>query len=763
MGMVSCSIILIYVQNELSYDKYNENAERIYRVVGESINPYETFHRARTPNPLAPTIKSEFPEVVQAARIAKFRRVLVKSGSNDFYENRFFVAEPSIFDVFTFKFLEGDQQTALTSANAVVITESTANRYFGSESPLGKILTFENRLALQVTGVIEDVPKNSHFHFDLLASAQSASNMVNRPNWIDNWNRGSFYTYLLLKEGVSPNELERKFPAFVETHIRQTLDDDENYKLHLQPLTRIHHHSQLSGEIEANSDIRYVYIFSSIALIVLLIACVNYTNLSIARSANRLKEIGVRKVLGANRNQLIKQFLGDSILMSLIAVGFTIGVVELLLPKFGNLLGEGLPQQSISHGFMLICLALFVGLVGGSYPAFFLSALKPLNVLQGKLFKATRSKTTVRGALVIFQFSISIALISATQIIYNQLDYFKNKRLGFNKEQVVIIPINDREMQRKYESVKNEFLRDPAILAVAFSSGLPGNVRSHATASWGNEKEESNLEIYHIMVDYDFIDLYEIELAAGRRFSKEFTTDATEGFILNEAAVKAIGWQSAIGKKFTLWGSGEVVGVSKDFHFESLHKKIEPLAFHFKPGWFRFASLKMKTDDVSATLAFLERKWQEFSPDRPFEYFFLNETFDRMYRTEEKFGSIFGYFTFLAIFIACLGLLALASNATEQRVKEIGIRKVMGASVFGIVHLLSKDFLKMIVLAIIFGGPIAYFVMNKWLQDFAYRIEIGWGVFALAGGLTLLIALLTVISQAIRAALANPVKSLRYE
>jgi putative ABC transport system permease protein len=764
-GITCCFLILLYVQDELSYDRHHENAERIYRVVGESINPHEKFQRAKTPNPLAPTLKSDYPEVVHATRIGKFSNVLIQSGNKRFYEDRFFVAEPSVFEVFTLSLRIGAPQAALSLPNSVIITATAAGKYFGDEDPIGKTLTFENRLSFRVTGVLEDLPQNSHFQFDLLASAASTPAIVNRPNGLNNWNNSGFYTYVLLTKDALPEDLEGKFPAFVDKHIAQVLDDDEVYKLHLQPLTKIHHYSHLSGEIQANGDIKYVYIFSAIAFIILLIACVNYMNLATARSVSRAKEVGLRKALGAERQQVIEQFLTDSLFMSLVAGVLAIGLVELILPTFSIVVGRDLNLQW-SPGWLYIFIALVgtVGFVSGSYPAFFLSAFQPVKALKGDPFKGSKQKATIRGSLVTFQFVVSMILIACTLTVNHQLNYMRSKGLGFNKDQVVYVPIKERSTRQQYLAIKAELLKNPSVTEVSFSSGLPGNVGWRSTARWGNLRDKGRIEIHHIMVDHDFVKLYEMEIAEGRDFSKDLASDASEAYILNEAAVRAIGWTSGLDKKFTIWDrEGEVVGVVKDFHFKSLHQKIEPLVFHIRPKWFSMASLRVGRADLSGTLDFVERTWKTFSPNRPFEYFFLDEQFAQMYRTEERLATISGYFTFLALLIACLGLFGLASFVAEQRTKEIAIRKVLGASAKRVIRLLCKDLAKLLAVAALLASPLAYLTGEKWLQNFAYRIDMEWWILGLAGAMTLAIAVLAVSLRAIKVAVANPSDSLRCE
>lgn len=765
VGLACCILIFLSVRYELSFDTYHPHADRIYRVVGESINPYETFHRAFTPNPLAPELERSFPEIEETARLAKISNALLEADGKRFSENRFFLADGAVFDIFAFKFLAGEPNSALQRPQSLVLTEASARKYFGEADPLGKIVRYDTRVDFVVTGVIRNSPPNSHFTVDFIASIESADEVWQRQNWLERWQTSGFCTYLRLDENTAPETLEGKFPGFINQHIKHALDDDETYKLHLQPLTDIHLHSHLSGELEANGNIQYIYIFSVVAIIILLIACSNYINLATARSEKRAREVGLRKAIGAVRGQVVRQFLSEAVLQCLAAMVFALLLVELALPWFNKLSNQHLQLQFFDEPVLatgLFIAAILLGLLSGSYPAFFLSAFTPIKTLKSAPGFAVRSGSNMRNLLVIFQFTASVALVIAFAIVQNQLHFMKNKELGYSKEQIVVLPLADSNMRNSTEALKAELMQHANVAGVSVSSGLPNRVGWHSTARY-QDSQERQLEVYHLMVDTDFLDLYEIELVEGRAFAAN-SSDRYGAYILNEAAMRAIGWQSMTGKKFTIWDrEAEVIGVVKDFHFKSLHEKIEPLALHIRPEQYRFASVKISTDDIAATLAFLEDNWHKFAPGRPFEYRFLNESFDELYRAEERLGIILRYFAILAILIACLGIYGLTAFTIEQRTREIGIRKVLGASATAIVNLLSKEFFRLVLAANLIAWPLAYLIMNKWLEDFGYRIAIGWWIFVLAGGLALAIALVTVSMQAIRAALANPVETLRYE
>ena len=774
VGMACCILIMLYVQDELSYDRYHEKADRIYRVVEEGQVAGKTSNAVVTPAPMGPALVNDYPEVINVVRFFSMmdEKLLITHEDRRFQEERFLYADGSAFEVFTFPLLKGNPRTALKAPYTVVLTEEMAAKYFGGEDPLDQTLTIDGK-DYKVTGVLENIPSNSHFHFDFLASFTTLKEEDTQGHQLGSWMNHSFYTYLLLAERASPTELEQQLPAFMNRHMGEQLRRaGVSFTPHLQPLTRIHLHSHLEYELEPNSDIRYTYIFSAIAFFILLIACINFVNLSTARSAHRAKEAGMRKVIGAHRLQLIKQFLGESALLSFISLLLAMAFVELVLPAFNSLSGKELTlayddQMVVLAG--LVGIALLVGVISGTYPAFFLSAFQPAAVLKGTLSIGMRG-ARFRKLLVIAQFAISILLIVATGVVQNQLDYIRTRRLGFDKEQVVVVSLLE-EAKQKYEVIKSELSQIPGVLRATAAQSVPGGF----TPQWlirAAESDAENIPMYMLFVDHDFIETLGIELAEGRNFSREYATDATRAFILNQAAVKKLGWNSTAGKELEwLWlgdqthvlKKGPVVGVVKDFHFRSLHHEIEPVVIHIAPGYFSCIAVRIRPGDVAGTLNDIEAKWRKLFPDHPLEYSFLDEDIAALYPSENKLGRIVGYFSLLAIFIACLGLLGLASFATEQRTKEIGIRKVLGASVSSIVLLLSKEFTGLVILANLIAWPVAYFAMKDWLEDFAYRIDVGIGTFVLGGVLALVIALLTVSSQAIKAALANPVDALRYE
>jgi putative ABC transport system permease protein len=788
IGMACCVLILLFVQYEWSYQRYHENAYNIYRVERD-IN-FQDIHGTYpvTAHPYAHALKSDFPEIKEAVRIWPSETDYLDQ--NHQYNRGYFIyADATVFDVFTWPLIQGNSETALIDPYSIVITEGIAERYFPDEDPIGKTLTMQwgKDYDFKVTGVMNNVLENSHFTFDAIASYSTLNSILGEEE-LGIWFSNSIYTYLLLQKNANPQELESKLPDWQEKYVgnraRELMGPEADINkfciIKLKPLTDIHLYSHLEHEIQPNGNVTTVYIFSAIALLILLIACINFMNLSTARSLNRAKEVGLRKVVGAERGRLILQFLSESILLSFIALFFAIILIEILLPVFNSLTGIDLKIAYLKNilipvGFLVI--AIIVGLLAGSYPAFVLSAFQPISVLKGK-FKSSSRGATLRKGLVVLQFSISITLIIGTLIVMSQLKYLRNKQLGFNKEHVVVIPNYDANLlPTNMEVLRNEMLNDPAIISVGTSSRIPGNRRFGDTMfrkSKTGDAMEDMVNIQNFEVSQEFLTTIGAEIIAGRNFSRKFPTDTSGGYIINEAAAKKIGWESpeiAVSKEFgratginpVVYTDGKIVGVVKDFHFKSLHQKIEPVVMECDPKADSYILVRIQPGNILETLSFLEDKMRQFSPTYPFEYFFEDEYFNNLYRSEERIQEIFGYFTFLAILIACLGLFGLASFTTEQRRKEIGVRKVLGASLANIIFLLTKEFLKWVIIANLIAWPIAWWILNKWLQNFAYHIDIEMWVFVISGGIALVIAVITVSYQAVKAAFNNPIEALRYE
>jgi putative ABC transport system permease protein len=772
IGMACCILILLFVQDELSYDTYHADADHIYRLTTENKSSGEIRYLAVTAAPYAEMISSGIPEIQKYTRFKQHGRVLVKFGEKKFFEERFFYADPNVFEVFSFRLVRGDPKEALTARYSVVLTESLAEKYFGENDPIGQSIILDNQHTFNVTAVMKDVPRNSHFRFDFLASFETLASIrgeryLKHPGYLD------FYTYLLLQENTNPRELEAKFQEGIKRSYGATIAAMRGFQL--QPLKSIHLHSKLEYEIEANSSVLYIYIYSAIAFFILLIASFNFMNLSTARSARRAKEVGLRKVLGAFRLQVVKQFLGESVILSLLSLALAIILAALFQGIFSSLTGRELTIGFFDNGALVLGffgIVLAVGIFAGLYPALFLSAFEPVHTLKGNLGTGGKS-SSFRRFLVVAQFAISIALIAGTLIIQNQLNFMRNQNLGFNKEQVVVIPLYDPSARQAYELIKTELMQNPSIISATASSSVPG--KSFNTIAYRPEgiPDDEHLSMITFFVDYDFFKTLDIKLASGRIFSKEFSTDEDAAFILNESAVRQIGWSSPLQKE-VIWPrdlrrkddivkKGQVIGVVKDFNVTSLHQSIEPVIIQIRPGSFRSISVRISPENIRKTLAFIKEKWNKFSPAFPFEYSFLDDDFEKLYKADEKVGKIIGIFSSLAIFVACLGLFGLASFSTEQRTKEIGIRKVLGASVSGIVLLLSREFAKWILAANLIAWPVAYIAMNKWLQNFAYKTRLGIEFFFLSSLLAFAIAFIAVSYQSIKAAVADPIDSIRYE
>ena len=778
IGMACCLLILLYVNDELSYDRYHANADRIYRVIEEVRLEGVGEESSSMPFPTGDTLPMEYPDAIEASvRFFNFQlpSMSVQYGTSDkklFNESRFFFADSAVFQVFSFEMIEGDPNTALIEPNTIVITEAMVEKYFEDEDPMGKTLRWQNGVNLNITGVLKNIPSNSHSQFDFLASFATLRRLYGG-NLPQNWYWNPCWTYILLREGASPDALQARFPALVQKYFPDSIKDKVVIKL--QPLKDIHLQSHLDYEINPNSDISYIYIFSAIAVFVLLIACINFMNLATARSANRGREVGMRKVLGAYRSQLIRQFLGESMILCVIAAVLAVFIVEIVLPAFNAFSGKALSTDYFTDGRLLAGLSLItltVGILSGIYPAFFLSGFDPVKVMKGTLERGGKS-SGFRRVLVVVQFAISIVLIIGTIICFEQLNYLRNSGLGFNKDQVIMLPAYGTAPARWYERFRDRILQDPHIAKVAAVEDVLG--AKYQTGSFIPEgNSESNMQqIPLLVVTHDFIETFDMEMVSGRSFSKEFPTDITEGIIINESASKRFGWspEEALGKRIRQQNGLmlRVVGVVKDFNYASLSQPITPFVLEMPRnagqmnGRVRYVAIKTSTSDFQQTIGFLKSTWEEVVPNRSFDFFFLDDELDKQYNSEEQMGRVFGVFTILAIFIACLGLFALASFTTELRTREIGIRKVLGAQVSGIVMLLSKEFAKWVLIANVIAWPVAYYVMERWLDSFAYRTFIGIQIFIVATVLAFVIAIITVSFQAIKAALNDPVKSLRHQ
>ena len=779
VGLTCCLLILSYILNELSYDRYR-SSKNLYRVERTFMNPTDkkvSLELAAIAPPFARLLTNDFKEIKKVSQVLQNNTAPFRYEEKMFNEQNSFFGDAAMLDLFDVHVLKGNAAKALNEPYSVMLTEETARKYFGNEEPLNKVVRMNNQFDLKVTGIYKAFPPNSHLHPEVVISLPTLmdSAVYGRQNFIDNFGNNAFYTYILLPDNYDPKRLEAQLPAFQDRHIPS--DNNGQIKasdyslLTLRKVSDIHLLSHRDDEAEENGDIKRVYIFSAIALFILLIACINYMNLSTARSVLRGKEIGIRKVVGAQKKELVLQFLCESVLLCWIATLLAFGLTRLCLPWLNELSGQNLSIHPLLNWQVLLPLffvPFIVGLLSGIYPALFLSSFQPIKVLKGVL-KVRGSSLSLRKALVIVQFSISIILIVCTAIVFQQLRYMQKKSLGFNKDHIITVSYNGG-LNDKYESFKTALLDNAHIKGITRSSRIPSGRLLDAMGSQidrGDSLTPTQADIKFVVADEDFIPTYGVGILQGRNFSRSFGMD-TSAFLINEAAVKILGLKSngdAVGKQFQYGGrKGQLIGVFNDFHFESMHQRILPLILFVPRNTGNYGRLSIKVSgSIPAAIAHLESVWKKFLPEIPFDYTFLDDNFARLYQSEHRQESIFTLFSFIAIFIACLGLLGLSAFAISQRVKEIGIRKVLGASVNTIVSLLSKDFLKLVGIAAVIAFPVAWYAMHKWLNDFAYRISISWWVFLVAGIIAALIAFVTISFQTVKAARANPVKNLRTE
>jgi len=762
IGLTVCMLIVLWVADEWSFDRFHANARQIYRVYRDESATLANSTSALTPPPMAAALKADFPEIIRATRFGSWQKQLVTYRDKSFNETKYMHADPDFFAMFSFLLVKGDPATVFSNPYSVVLTETTAFKYFDQEDPMGKTLTVNNTFDVMVTGVIKKDSLNSSLEFDLLSPFEILLKESIGEDNRDNWGFNSFSTYVMLPKTASGDNFNQKLKGYLNKFEQQ--DPDE---LALQPMTDIHLFSNLGHDIRNRGDIKYVWIFSALAVFVLLIAGVNFMNLTTARSANRAKEVGLRKVVGSERSQLIRQFFGESVLMALFALIAALLLLELLLPFFNTLSGKHLISSWRNNPILLLGffgMAIATGILSGSYPALFLSSFQPIQILKGTM-RSAGANPLFRKTLVIFQFSLSVFLIIGTIGISRQLSYMRNIDLGFNREHIIHLSIHG-ELHEKYDAIHDRFLQNPDVLHVTASMALPTNIQSSpGTPEWEGKNPDEKMEIKADFVDYDYFETFNIALVEGRSFSREYATDMETAFIVNEEAVRRMGLQKpVVGKRFGFWDiDGKIIGVMKDAHFQSLHHKIEPLVFKMFRPWLRRIYVEIRSDNISGTLSTLENTWNQMNLGYPFEYKFLDEDFNNLYESEARLGKIFQSFAVLAVFIACLGLFGLAAFIAEQRTKEIGIRKVLGSSTIGVVTLLNREFLRWIAAANLIAWPIAYFVLHRWIQKFAYRASITIGIFVLSATIGLVVALITVSMQTLRAARANPVDSLKHE
>jgi|AntAceMinimDraft_14_1070370.scaffolds.fasta_scaffold05595_3 putative ABC transport system permease protein len=769
IGITACILIMLYVQSELSYDTYHEKADRIYRVNLDAVINGDDMNSPVTCPPLAKAMQNEIPEVEEAARIT-YQPAVIRHNNDVFNENSWFFADPNFFKIFSTTFITGNPENALSQPNTVVLNETTAKRYFGEDNPIGQFITLENDRNYQVTGVIKDYPDNSHIKPDFLASIKG-QDIDNNSNWISNF----LFNYILVKEGYTKQDVDAKLEVLGEKYVGPAIKQAFGvtfeklksqgliYSWYAQPLGEIHFDREVIRGIGPLGNKSYMQIFSIIAIFILVIACINYMNMSTARSANRAKEVGIKKTFGSSRNSLILQFLSESVLVTLLALVLALFLIKLLLPEFNNLINKQLVFNYFNNFKtipLMLAFGIGIGMIAGSYPAFFLSSFSPVKVING-IHKSEGGSARLRSGLVIFQLIVTIGLFSGSFFISKQLSFLQNKDLGFNKENLLIIN-KANDLGNQLSSFKNELLAQPSILKITNSSSIPGRYNSN-NPYFHHSVDDSKL-IKTFSSDCDFIKTYQIELKEGR-FFEEGNQSGAKSVILNETTVKQLNIEDPIGKKIYMGTKTEdnsltIIGVMKDFHSESLHEKMSPLILINGNG--EYLSVRI-SGDIQQNLKIIEQTWDKFAKGQILDYMFLDESFGRLYTSEVRTRKIVSIFSALAILIACFGLLALAAFVAEQRTKEIGIRKVNGARIGEILLSLNRNFIKWVAIAFIIATPIAYYTMNNWLENFAYKTTLSWWVFALAGVAALFVSLVTVTWISWKAASKNPVESLRYE
>ncbi len=777
IGLAACLIIWLWVQDELSYDRFHQNADWIYRV--ERKVDFRDLHgqTPTTSGPYGPALVSDYPEIENYVRLHR-NELSIKDHQNLFHKQRLVFADNSIFDIFDFRLESGNPKTALVQPRSMVMTRENALKYFGSEDVIGQSLNVDWRGTLvdfQITGILKEVPHNSHVRFDVLASLSSYP-----PEQTSAWFSNFLFTYVLLREGTLSEETEKKFSSFMTKYIAADFakvvgpdaDINDVFQLKLYPLLDIHLHPAQQFEIEPQGSLTSVYIFSAIALLVLIIACINFMNLSTARSSKRAKEVGIRKTIGAFKRQLRWQFLGESVLLAFMALIFAVLLIRLFIPLFNSISGKSLSLGMLFHldnVAILVGIALAAGLLAGLYPALYLTRFDPAKVLKGGAQSGT-GKSIFRRSMAIIQFVISITLIIGTLIIFKQMDYVQNKSLGFDKENVIILPADSNQVRQNLQAFRNTLMGDTRIKFFAVSSNIPGSAMFSDTA-YKRADTDDVFSLIFMETDYEFVDTYGFSVIQGRKFSREFGTDIEGAIMINVAAAREIGYtpEEAVGKKLLRFVEVNefkeytIVGVLDDFHFKSLHRIIEPCLLVLDPENFDIISIRIMPGDVRGTIGFIQQKWGEIFPGEQFEYSFLDSRIDLLYKSEGRMRNIFLIFAILSISVACLGLFGLATFTAEERTKEIGVRKVLGASAVNILLLLSKEFSKWVLFANLIAWPVAYLMMNRWLQNFAYQTKVGLWPFLLSALLALIIALFTVSYQSFRAAFTDPVDCLRYE
>ncbi|MEA3477902.1 MAG: ABC transporter permease [Bacteroidota bacterium] len=770
IGMAACLLILIYIIHELSYDRFHEDHHKIFRVAVEGEISGDFFNIALSNGPMAKAVFQDFPEVAVATRVYKDDNVFFSYDNHKYYVDKLYYVDTSFLDIFSFHLLRGNQQTVLKDPHHIILSESMAEKYFGAEDPLGKVIKLNDAIYLTVSGIIEDAPANTHLKYNMLTSIQLIVDQDKER--MQEWGSFFLHTYVKLHPNASTEKMNQELPGFMIKYIEDLVENENvSFKPYLQSISSIHLHSHLLGEISPNGDAIYIYIFSSVALFILLIACINFMNLSTARSSRRGREVGLRKVAGANRYQLIYQFLGESIILTFFAMMVALILVELSMPLFNNLTGLHLGLHVTTKWYMVLVMIIFILIIGsfaGSYPAFYLSSFQPIEVLKGDVFRGIR-RSALRNLLVIIQFSISIILLVSTGMVFKQMNYISEKELGFDKENSIIIPLNSEKLREKFLTFKTEFEKLPYVSQVSVSSSVPGKDMDGTGYIPEGIPQNSPWIIFNLRTDDQFIDVMGMEMLMGRNFSSIYATD-TAAIIINETLMKKLGWEDPLNKKISYFADEElvpyhIIGVVKDFHIQSLHDPIEPTMIIYDPEDANYLSIKLHPDHIQEGIHAMLETWEIVETTFPFDYFILEDNFNKQYKSEMNMEKLFVYFTILAFIIACLGLFGLASFSSEQRTKEVGIRKVLGATTPGLVSMLTRDLTKWVILANIIAWPAAYLLIEFWLQNFTYRINIldHFWIFIFATVISLAISTGTVMFQAIRVSISNPADAIKCE
>jgi putative ABC transport system permease protein len=757
VGLAVSLLIGLYIQNEWNYDRYHKNSERIFRLATKGPDDNGI---AKVWGPLGPAAVEQITGIEKTCRFSLAGQLLFDVHAKKIYEQNGIFSDPTVFDVFTWQLVEGNKKTALKEPHSIVLTKTTAEKYFGNSNPIGESIVVDNSSPYRVTGVMQDVPADSHFRFDFLLSMTSYPGQE-----INSWVRPQFFTYVLLKPKVSPGLIAGQMNQLLAKHLDSA--QASTTTSFLQPITSIHLHSNLLREMEPNSDVSYVYIAATLGLFVLIIACLNFINLSTVQAIRRSNETAIRKTAGASKSSLIKQYLSETLLICFASALLAIGIAVIALPYLNTFLEKHLAFDFLINPWLYIglpVLILLVSFLSGLYPAFILSSFKPVSMLSKRF--TPKGHGGLRNVLVISQFSISVILIIAAMTSGKQLQFIRGKNLGFNKEQLITIPFHDQQTGEHTQAIKDQLLQVAGVQMASISANQPGGSDYGIPYHIPGLTQDKQPEMRCLVVDEDFINTYQMQIVEGRSFRADMVSDSS-AYLINEEAARELGLKDPVGHLMEMPAigrqPGQIIGVVKDFHFHSLHEKIAPLYFFMQKGWYNSVSVRIKPSEIDKTLAQLKNKWASIEPAYPFSFSFFDETFSRMYTAETRLSTLIRIFSFLAVFIACLGLFGLAAYTINQRTKEIGIRKIVGASTFSIVALLSGRFLKLVLISSVIAFPVAWLAMHNWLEDFAYRINIGWWVFAAAGLVALLIAMLTVSLQAVKAAVANPVKSLRTE